>query len=551
MVNSFNLTSTIGNISIQSLFGSGLTLDGGIGGFMSAAGGNISVTARANDLVLQGLMTYTTTATLVANDISQRIVVSNGSNSTAQVASFLNTSNVAFQGGSLTTFGAPGATWTLANQSGTYANLSGAGTGTVTLTGALNLAGANLAIIAGGDIDLTGLTSINLSSGAAGGSLTMLAGYTFSPNTGGLQVLDTTTTYNNFAPSTGGGNILGTTNINTSGGAGAAGNVLAIANGSISLGSITATGGTNGGNVKVIAEGSITVGNIDTTGSTPAASGAVTLANAIATLPVGFSITNGTATNAAGVAVGARVAGDMAFQNINAGAQIVSLYGALTAASDTMTGSGTITASSLELTTGAGVAQIGQASIGALSSVATGASNVSLINTGNLDLGTITGASQSLNVATTGQMTHSNLSPIQIGTLSVQADNFNFAGSTIGQVGVSDVTIVSTNTLSGSNLGTVGGAMVRLVQEASMTDPTITNGVTASNLVLITNGIGSNIGTSASNRFVLQANQPVVTAISNHGSVFLTTALPTTGTLTVAGYAGGVNGTLMYWVQVT
>ncbi len=69
---------------------------------------------------------------------------------------------------------------------------------------------------------------------------------------------------------------MGTATINTSGTAGAAGNVLAVANGgttnagTISFGNITATGTTTGGNVTIIAEGGINLAGttVDTTGTT-------------------------------------------------------------------------------------------------------------------------------------------------------------------------------------------------------------------------------------------------------------------------------------------
>lgn len=542
VTNANTLASSGGDIFIQSLLGSGLTLNGGAGGNLSAAG-NILVTARANALTLQGLTTYLTTATLVASDIGQSIIVANGSNSVATVASFLSTSNVDFQGGLLTTFNVPGATWTFSNPSGTYANLNGAGAGNVTLTGTLTLAGANIAIIAGNNIDLTGLTLIDLSSGASGGSLTMLAGYAFSPTTGGVQVIDTSTNFNNFTPSALGGSILGAANINLSGGVGSGGNLLAVAsNGNINLGTVTTSGGTTGGSVKLIATGNITVDDITTVGGTPAQSGAVTIAVATPLVPTGtgFSILQGVATGAANVVAGTATAGNMVLSDINAGTAALNITGALSVG-DTINANGLITGGVFTLNTGAGIANMGNTSVDTLNSIASANSTVTMTNNKSINLNTVTGATQTLSLIATGPNTISSSTNIAISSISLSSQNFNLTGI-IGTLGSGSVNLTSTTSLA--NFGTLRGNFVGLSQANSMDETTLNLANVSANLLgLRVTGVGSNIGNNTGDRFLVPANFAAVTAQSDNGSVFLTTALPAASTFSiVGGSAGGADG---------
>jgi len=536
MTNANHITSTNGDINIQSNAASGLALIGGVGpvgGQYEAQNGLINITATANNLTIDNVTTYVTAANLFANGAGQGVVLNAGSDSIATVPSFIFTSNLTGTG-------------TLTNNPGPW-NVVSSGTfsenpGDLTING-LTVVGGNIALLARGSIILNG--NIDL-SGVSGGSLTMIAGFDYTPT--GSFSFDNANQFANFTNAvvgTGNISVVGSSNINLSGTTGNGGTLIALANnGSVTLNNVnTSSASAAGGAVTIIAENGITVADVTTTGGTTSGNVALTIGTPTVGSGTTFTIQGGAITNGANtIASTGATAGDMAFGNINAGTATVTLTGALTNGADDMTGTGLITASTLNLNTGAGVAQIGNTDIDTINSTATGASTVSLSNTGNLDLGTLSGATATLDLATSLQMTNAGGGAINVGPITLTADTFNLAGTTLGTAGASDITIRSTNTLSGSNLGTINGFQVRLVQTASMTDPTITNGVTATNLTLRTTGTGSNIGTSTSNRFVLQANQPVVTAISDLGSVFLTTALPSTGTLTVSGSAGGTNG---------
>lgn len=169
----------------------------------------------------------------------------------------------------------------------------------------VNSGGKNLAIVASGSVIANGATTINLSNAKGeGGSLTVIAGYDFTPATSG-QVLDTSNPYTLQGPSASGGNIdLGQVKINTSSSAPAsvpngAGSILMVASGgtdaagSIVVGSLTATS-TNGsgGSVTLLGSGgAIVKGNIATTGKT--AGGDVTIVGAPAIAVGSIQVQNG------------------------------------------------------------------------------------------------------------------------------------------------------------------------------------------------------------------------------------------------------------------
>lgn len=300
------IRSSSGNINVQSNAGNGLVLDGGGGtsGQFRADAGLITVTATNNNLNLQGKTTFVTEAHLNADGVGQSIIGEAGSVTTAQATSYLETSNLTGNA----TFVTLGSTWILSGPpfvaNGTVVN----NPGNVTLTGNINLSGANFAVLANGNIDLTG-ANIDL-SGTTGGNLTLLAGYNFSKTTGGTQESDTTTSITNFTPTATGGSILGNANINVSGTAGDAGNVTVAANlGSVSLGNITATSTTTGGSVTVLAPGGITVGAVNLAGANQ--DGALTLRTAAPVVSNDFTVLNGGVTAGSITAAGSFSAGNI------------------------------------------------------------------------------------------------------------------------------------------------------------------------------------------------------------------------------------------------
>jgi len=215
-------------------------------------------------------------------------------------------------------------TFTTPTGVGTIAN----STGDVTLSGTLNFFGQNLAILAANDILAGSVTSINLSNLAgAAGSLTMIAGFDFTPATPG-QVVDSSTTFIIGSASADGGNInLGTTDIFLNGSTNG-GNLTAVAiggaisDGNISLGDIDTSGTDpgNNGNILVIANNNIDTGVIDASGGA-SATGNVTLASAIPVL-TGVEVTNGSVT-AGTITVGSTIgSGTIDFDGIGAGGDV-------------------------------------------------------------------------------------------------------------------------------------------------------------------------------------------------------------------------------------
>jgi hypothetical protein len=162
--------------------------------------------------------------------------------------------------------------------------------GDVNLTNGMliNTAGKSLAILAGGNVYSTGVATINLgSTTGTSGSLTVVAGANFTPQTVANPTPDSLTTFTILGPSITGGNInLGSTNINTASFAPStsvnksAGTVSMAAYsgsayaGSIYTGAITTTSINGpGGNVSLFGQGGVQVnGSITTNGGQSAGS---------------------------------------------------------------------------------------------------------------------------------------------------------------------------------------------------------------------------------------------------------------------------------------
>lgn len=264
---SINIHNDTGALSVT---GFSMTLDAGDG-----------TTLRAlNNLNVQGTTSFVGAAFLYGPN---QFTLASGAVLNASTNSYITTAAFDNQGGTLN------GPWNIVN-SGTYSN----NPGNITLTGAQDF--NNLAIIAQGNIDLTGATfNLNDEQGT-GGNLTMIAGYNFTPGTSG-QTLDGATVYHTFIPS-GSGSIIGGAVINANGTA-SGGSVLAVATGSINLGAINTSGGTgSGGDVTIIGDGNITLTTINTTGAT--GDGDVSVQVGSATIPSNFQVQAGSVLPGAG-----------------------------------------------------------------------------------------------------------------------------------------------------------------------------------------------------------------------------------------------------------
>lgn len=263
LTNNFSMAAN--SITVSSQTGSGLTVSGTGGSFNATGAGQIvQLNATNGDLNLFGTQTYVSVTEMNALFPGSTFRVNSGANITGQKLLTVNTDLVNLIG---IITGNPLVINSSSSGGGTIAN----SIGDVTLIGDVIFIG-NIAIIAKGNVNAGSATSINL-SGALGGSLTVLAGFDFTPATAGQVNFDTTTTFTNFAANTTGGSInLANVDIKTSGSS-SAGSVLLIANGgttnsgSISTGNIDASSLAGGGNsVQIVGEGPITVGHINTSG---------------------------------------------------------------------------------------------------------------------------------------------------------------------------------------------------------------------------------------------------------------------------------------------
>lgn len=392
-----NALTAGGTLNIQSQPGSPLTINGGSGGTMTA--NDINITASFGNLTFTGIQDFfgDTTLTAVASG-GATLVISAGAIITGHDMVTVQ-ANTTQQIGTLT-----GNPLVFQNNFFTIAN----STGDVNLSGDVIFAGQNFAILAQGNINITGsLTLIDLSDTGNAGSLLMAAGYDFTPNTSG-QVQNGflyTLTPNNQSVS--GGSInMGSADFDLSSSGGNGGKFTAIATtgslnaGTIALGDITTTGNT-AGNVTIIGEGGITVGNINTTGTVT--NGSVTLAVAVPNVTGGnIGVSNGTATGGSFTST-TLSNGNLVFGDI-ANASSVTLRGA-SAAGNTIGQSGTtLNANTLSVDVGLGTALI-NSSVNVLN--ANGDGTIIVSDAGALQLGTLSSPNNTLtlNVTASGVIT--------------------------------------------------------------------------------------------------------------------------------------------------
>ncbi|GEM_PF-3363425 len=312
IVNAGVISSRLGGVDINTISGQALTIINAGGQVLAPLG-----TVNVRDQTYSGKDLTRVTGGLLAG---QAVNFHGGNGSLAVLADEIRgpvnvsagVANVAVKQGDLdlagmTVTGDP----TIVNTGGDVtlpANADGGHT--------LRFAGQDLAVMASGSIGgAAGLTMIDLSSSnGRGGSLTLAAGFQFSPGTGGTQVLQQSpgpvSNYSLVGPSGSGGSVnLGSVSVKTSGvAAGAdAGNVTIVAHdgspaasaGAVSIGGIDASAASGAaGAVTIIGQGgSIDLNGPITTGGAHA--GAVTIAGGEPRGSGSLSINNGTVSGGA------------------------------------------------------------------------------------------------------------------------------------------------------------------------------------------------------------------------------------------------------------
>ncbi len=112
LTNANTVSSTNGDINITSNATGGLTLIGNVGPlpatgtFQAGTGYEINVRALTGNLILDGITTYNSTASMTANGVGQSVITNVGSNSIATVDSFIFTPTLT-NNGTLTTLTPP------------------------------------------------------------------------------------------------------------------------------------------------------------------------------------------------------------------------------------------------------------------------------------------------------------------------------------------------------------------------------------------------------------------------------------------------------------
>jgi len=481
-------------LSIQSQAGSGLTINGGAGGTMT--GDEIEITASFGDLTFTGATNFFGPATLTAIAApGASVIIAAGAN-VVGADSVTIVSNSLNQQGTIT-----GNPLTFNNDFFTIANSQG----DVNLTGSMVFNGQDLAILASGSINITGgATSIDLSDAGDAGTLTLVAGYDFTPSTGG-QI--TTGAQFVFVPnnqSASGGSInLGNTDIILSSSGGDGGNLLAVAtagttigSGAITLNDIITTGDT-AGNVTIIAEGNLNTGIIDTTGSVT--DGNVHLAVAVPNITGGnMNVSNGTASGGTFTST-TLASGSLIFQNI-VSANNVTLRGGLGASDNILHSIGNgVNANTLTVEVGQGGAFL-DTTVNVLNASGDGVIDIS--DGGNLQLGTLSSPNNTLtlNVVASGVIT------TPLGGITDVA-NLSLTGSA-GVGGTAIVLNGPITTYSSLSLTANGGADI-VINNLTLTSPVVTLTSTLGDVILAntsTINATTSVEIDAGDTFVIAGN---------------------------------------------
>lgn len=441
-----NVVANFNQISVSNAAGA-LSMTGGTyttaNGFtvLSAAGINLSGT-----ILLNG----TGEAAFTVGDEPDSFIVNAGAVVTGVNRTTINACDLTFDG---IITGNP--LVIVCSNNGTIANSNG----DVLLPSDLVFVGQNLAILAAGNITTTGSTSINLSGPTGGGSLTLMAGYDFTPATAGQ--IQSPGLFTITGVNANGGSIdLTNVTINLNGGSGSGGNFTAVANagtlndGSIVLHTINTTGAVNGGNVNITGPGGITVGSINTVGGT--ASGNVNMAVATPTIVGGpVTVQNGVLLSGS-FGVGAQTAGDLTVTTIDAGLANVVLTGALGATDAISQTPGLISANNLTVNVGDGTATLGSTAIANLNASSSGLGTVDVSDVDALNLGTVTGSDLSLFVSAGGSLVATSAFNVGIADLTTTAGdivlNASVGGSNYVELSSAGTITQSTGTLQGGTL---------------------------------------------------------------------------------------------------
>lgn len=245
------------------------------------------VTASGANLTLKGLMSFTGDTTL-NNDL--------GATTSTTGSLFSGNQNVILRTSVWNTTGSQivGNNFIFEAQGGNIVNTAG----DVTITSNIIFRGKDLAILASGDINVTGNVTIDLSSSTSAGYLTMLAGYDLSPTTTPQDRNSLAYTVGAISSTGGDINASGLTiNLSASGNNNFAGTLTAVTgSGSITLGDINTSNATFvAGDVDISARDSITTGAINANGSS--LTGRVNLRLQVPTIEPNTVITNGSLTS--------------------------------------------------------------------------------------------------------------------------------------------------------------------------------------------------------------------------------------------------------------
>lgn len=422
---------TAGQFTVQNLTGSGLIIFGSgntITG-TNPAGGTPGNPSSPTALLFQtkdnATLTLNGTMNFAGGDLEIRNLF--GTTVSSNGSLFASTKNIVLNTGTWSQVGTGNIT-----ASNLIVNLLAGGTivnttGDVNLAGNITLNGHDLAILASGNIN-AGAITINL-SGQNAGDLTMIAGFAFSPNSGG-QIATPNPVFMG-SPGTGSINAPNLTiNLSdTSASGGTGGDLIAFAhNGTVALGAIN-TSSTNGsgGTVTVAGDSGVTTGNITTTGGT--FNGAVTLAVASSGF-FGSPVFNNGKISGGSLSVGGLGTGDLSVSSINAGRGVVSLT--TSGASSTIFVNGALTANSILI-----AAELGSLNLTASNTIT--AQRDAANNGGSIDITAATvitnpAGALILNATGTGTGIGGTLSYTNLSTtpLVVSSSNFVFnAGSTV------------------------------------------------------------------------------------------------------------------------
>jgi len=457
-----NNVITGGSINVNSTTGSGLVF-GGAGGTWNATTGQTTVTTTGNSMLLGGTQTFNGDVEFNAVAMPGAfITLLNTAVYTGNDAVTVNTYTFNELG---TLIGNPK---TINTTFYTIANSAG----NVVLTGDLIYTGQNLAIFAAGDILASGITTIDLSAAGNAGSLTMVAGFNFTPTTGSQTSTGITLTLTD--ESTIGGDIdLGNVTINLSSGTGLAGKLNVVASGgttnsgSIALGSIDLSSGTGSGNeVLIVGEGGVSLGAIDTTGTT--GDGQVLIAVAQPIVSGTVNATNGTIGGGGFFQVGTSTAGDLALNGISADLAQVFLIGALNSTDSITTASFTgISAGFFPIIQGAGTVTL-NGTVNALSINGTGDGTLNYIQSGrDLSVAGIPGSNMTISISSDDDVNIAT-GAIAVNSLSVTADTIGI----INTISASNDLILTATTgdfVISNNLTATAGDLVITSQAGDLT----------------------------------------------------------------------------------